>query len=287
MGSRIRRWLNQSTHSRVANSTGSRPRQGPRVRITSVLYSPMMDSARALSYESPTLPTDGSMAGLGQAFGVADGQGLRPAVAVVDQGVARVHHARVQGLFERVERQVGAKRVRHPPAHDAPRVGVDDERDVDEPRPGRDVGQVREPQRVGARSLEHPVDPVRRAPLRRHAGRCLHCTPPHHTAKAKLSHPPCNRAPGHRDALAAKLTPHLADPVHPEVLFPHPADLLAKLRVAACTGRQPAAVPFPGFALVVRRRGNRPLPAERLDPVFTAVGVNERRHVLGRRSSSA
>ena len=61
LGSRIRRLLNQSTHSRVANSTASRLRHGPRVRITSVLYSPMMDSARALSYESPTLPTDCSM----------------------------------------------------------------------------------------------------------------------------------------------------------------------------------------------------------------------------------
>ena len=61
IGSRIRRLLNQSTHSRVANSTASRLRHGPRVRITSVLYSPMMDSARALSYESPTLPTDCSM----------------------------------------------------------------------------------------------------------------------------------------------------------------------------------------------------------------------------------
>ena len=68
--SRIRRWLNQWTHSSVVNFTGSRPRQGPRSRITSVLYSPMMDSARA-SYESPTLPTDCSMpAWARQALGV-------------------------------------------------------------------------------------------------------------------------------------------------------------------------------------------------------------------------
>ena len=44
MASRIRRWLNQWTHSSVANSTGSRPRHGPRGRITCVLYSPMMDN---------------------------------------------------------------------------------------------------------------------------------------------------------------------------------------------------------------------------------------------------
>ena len=99
-------------------------------------------------------------AGLGQAFGVADGQILRPAITVVDQGIARVHHAGVQGLLERVERQVGAKRVRHPPAHDAPGKGVDDKRDVNEPHPSRDVRQIREPQGVRARDLEHPVDPV-------------------------------------------------------------------------------------------------------------------------------
>jgi hypothetical protein len=49
IGSRSRRWLNQSTHSRVAYSTWSMPFQGPRRRISSVLYSPMMVSARALS----------------------------------------------------------------------------------------------------------------------------------------------------------------------------------------------------------------------------------------------
>lgn len=44
-----RRWLNQSTYSRVAYSTSSRPRQGPAWRISSALYRPLNDSARALS----------------------------------------------------------------------------------------------------------------------------------------------------------------------------------------------------------------------------------------------
>ena len=41
--------LNQSTQSSVAYSTASIFRQGPRRRITSVLYKPLMVSARALS----------------------------------------------------------------------------------------------------------------------------------------------------------------------------------------------------------------------------------------------
>jgi len=61
MGSRSRRWLNQSTYSRVAYSTWSRLRHGPLLRISSVLYNPITDSARALSYESPTDPTDGEI----------------------------------------------------------------------------------------------------------------------------------------------------------------------------------------------------------------------------------
>ena len=44
-----RRWWSQSTHSRVASSRSSRPRQRPRRWISSVLDSPIVRSARALS----------------------------------------------------------------------------------------------------------------------------------------------------------------------------------------------------------------------------------------------
>src|SRR5215475_1220176 len=44
IGSSSRRLLNQSTQSSVAYSTSSSFRQGPRRRVTSVLYSPMTDS---------------------------------------------------------------------------------------------------------------------------------------------------------------------------------------------------------------------------------------------------
>src|ERR671911_1136274 len=61
IGSSRRRWLNQSTHARVANSTASKLRHGPQRWITSALSGALIVSARALSYESPTLPTEGSM----------------------------------------------------------------------------------------------------------------------------------------------------------------------------------------------------------------------------------
>lgn len=55
------RLLSRSTHSRVAYSTASSDCHEPRRWMTSALNSPMIVSARALSYESPTLPTEGSM----------------------------------------------------------------------------------------------------------------------------------------------------------------------------------------------------------------------------------
>jgi hypothetical protein len=42
----------------MAYSTSSIPFQAPRWRINSVLYSPMIGSASALSYESPREPTE-------------------------------------------------------------------------------------------------------------------------------------------------------------------------------------------------------------------------------------
>ena len=127
----------------------------------------------------------------------ADGEVMRTTIPMVDQGVTRAHRALVQGLLERVERQVGTQRVRHPPAHDTSRVGVDDEGDIDEPRPRRHVRQVREPQGVRTRSPEHPIDPVRRARELRHRGRRLHPLAPHHAAKAKRASaaPPCSARP--------------------------------------------------------------------------------------------
>ena len=54
-----RRLLNHSTQARVASSTCSTLRHGPWRRISSVLYKPLTDSARLLSYESPIEPMDG------------------------------------------------------------------------------------------------------------------------------------------------------------------------------------------------------------------------------------
>jgi hypothetical protein len=74
---------------------------------------------------------------------------LHAAIAVVNQLVFVVDPAVVERLLERVERNVAAQRARHPPTDDPARIGVDHERDVDDPAPGRDVREIRHPQRIG------------------------------------------------------------------------------------------------------------------------------------------
>jgi len=70
-------------------------------------------------------------------------------------------------LLQGIEDKAGMRRTACSPANDPPRIGVDDEGDVDEPRPGRDVGKVRHPQHVRRWRVEPAVEVVHKdtAPL--------------------------------------------------------------------------------------------------------------------------
>jgi hypothetical protein len=68
-----------------------------------------------------------------------------------------------QRLLQRVEHEVGLHRTAHPPGDDAPREDINDEGDVYEALPGRDVGEVGHPQLVRPLGLEVPFDAVQRA----------------------------------------------------------------------------------------------------------------------------
>jgi hypothetical protein len=57
-----------------------------------------------------------------------------------------------------VQGQLGMKRGGDPPAHDGAAEGVDDEGHIDEPGPGVDVGQIRDPEPVGCWCSEVPID---------------------------------------------------------------------------------------------------------------------------------
>ncbi len=80
---------------------------------------------------------------------------LHAAIAVVHEPTTLGRLALVQGLFQGVQHTAGVSGPRDPPADDAPGEGVDHESHVDEAHPGRDVGEVADPQgiRVGLVTL--------------------------------------------------------------------------------------------------------------------------------------
>jgi len=77
--------------------------------------------------------------GLGKALGILDRHVLRPTVAMMDQAATVGRTAIVERLFERIQDGAGVRRPSGAPAYNPSGVGIDDEGDVDEPCPGRDV----------------------------------------------------------------------------------------------------------------------------------------------------
>jgi hypothetical protein len=73
---------------------------------------------------------------------------LGPAVAVMDQPAQRGAATVVDGLFQRIQDEVGAQRGRHAPPDNPPREDVDDEGHVDEAPPPGDVREVGDPKLI-------------------------------------------------------------------------------------------------------------------------------------------
>ena len=165
-----------------------------------------------------------------------------------DQPRALCGPALVDGLLQGVEHEARRGRPARPPADDAPRVGVDDEGDVDEAGPSRHVGEVADPQPIRCGRMELPVHAVQRAGCCRVLDRRPHGLPPHHAPQPHHSHQPLHGAPGHRDALAAQLPPDLPRAVDAEVFGVHTRDLGGAAR------RLVGRAPRPGRGRAARRR---------------------------------
>ena len=82
---------------------------------------------------------------LGKLLGILDRDVLHTAITVVNEAAAPDGSALVQGLLQRVQHEAGVRRAGDTPADDPPGKGVDDEGDIDEARPRRDVGEVGHP----------------------------------------------------------------------------------------------------------------------------------------------
>src|SRR3954469_9813239 len=195
--------------------------------------------------------------------------------------------ARVQSLLKRVEHEAGVRRPAHPPADDATGISIDHEGHVDEAGPGRDVGEGGDPEHVRARGLKLPIDAIERARRGLIADRGPHRLAPHGPLQAHGPHQPRHRAARHPDPLSAELSPDLADAVDAEVRLIHAPDLDHQCCIPPGSRGQPLRISPPGGMGVIRRRGDRQHPADRLDPVDGAMLVNEGDHGLDRRSSSA
>jgi hypothetical protein len=72
--------------------------------------------------------------------------------------------ALTDGHVHRIEHKLGLEVHSHRPAHDAPGEGVEDDRQVEESRPGRDIGDVCDPELVRLLGVEVPIDQVGRRP---------------------------------------------------------------------------------------------------------------------------
>src|SRR5581483_6788217 len=219
-------------------------------------------------------------AGVGEAFGVADGEVLDSAIGVVHESVDPVL-ALPEGHLQGVEGEVGAEVVGDLPAHDPPGEGVDDVGHEDEPGPGPHVGQVGDPQPVRRRRVEVPLDQVGRPVAGVVAGRGALGLPAGHPTEAELAHQAGHLVPAHRLPPTAQLLVHLAHAVGLEVVVVELGDRGLELVVPDPAGRR-----RPGLGRVVRGRGDLQMPADRLDPEPLTVPVDEGHYLGGRGSSS-
>ena len=175
----------------------------------------------------------------------------------MDEAAAGDGLAIVQCLLQRVEHEAGVRRPRHAPADDAAGVGVDDERDVDEAGPRRDVGEVRDPQHVRPWCPEPAIDVIERTGRGLVAHRRAHPPAADHPLQSHFLHQARHRAAGHVVPFPQQLPPDLAHAVDLEVLIENPFDLDAEHGVALDTRRCRLRLGAAGDVGVVCRRGDR------------------------------
>ena len=202
--------------------------------MTSVLYNPLIVSARALSYESPTLPTDESTP-LRPALRVTDRQILTAAVAVMNQPLRP--GSRPQCLLQRIQHQVRTQRIGDAPTDNATGKDINDEGDIDEAR------------QVATKVMSATHNWFGRVAVNsrftRSAGRSssiiadggLARTAAYRTPQAQRPHQALHGTACHGKLFAVELAPDLACTVDAEVLVIDALDLTRQFDVTSCPRR--------------------------------------------------
>src|SRR6476646_8811529 len=116
----------------------------------------------------------------------------------------------MQCLLQRVEHEAGVRGTRHPPAHDPAGIGVDHKGDVDKAGPGRDIGEVGEPEDIRLWRLELAVDVIQRAWRSLVADRGFDGFAANYPLQAHGLHQSRHCATGNVEAFALELSPDLA-----------------------------------------------------------------------------
>lgn len=196
-------------------------------------------------------------AALGQSLTVTDAKILRSTVAVMYEatGIGSCMH----GLLQGIEHQISLDRRAGPPAHDYAREHFDHERRVDKAAPGDHVSEVRHPQLLGRVATN--------CRSTKSAGRGAFWSATAVTLNA-LPRVACAAGPG--------CASDLARPVGTEVLLSDTRDLRTNALDLGDAGWHAFRIWLPLLQLVVRRGGDRKLPAGRLDPESFLVSFDLR-----------
>src|SRR5690625_4816197 len=186
-----------------------------------------------------------------------------------------------QSHSQRDHHQVGFHGPGDMPADDALGEGIDDERDVDETRPGAHIRKVRHPGVVRLRGGELPIEQIFRAVPAGGGDGGAHPAAPHHPAPTGLGHHAGHRGPGHLMAPGPQRVPRLAVPIQagrggPAIRGePHVVNRVPDISLVK--------IPIAGFAVspgVIGARGDLATvlskhPADRLDPKTLPVCLDE------------
>src|SRR3979490_2860871 len=159
--------------------------------------------------------------------------------------------------------------------------------DPDKTGPGRDIGKIRNPQRIWAGRGDLAIALIQRTRRRRGAHRGPHRLAADHALQSHASHQPLYGAAGNVKALALQLPPDLAHAIDLEVLRKDAGDLRLQRHIPPRSRGELLRIGALGDMGMVGRGDDRQDLADRLDPMDLSVIVDERDHGLYRRSSSA
>src|SRR6476659_188319 len=143
----------------------------------------------------------------------------------------------MQCLLQRVEHEAGVRRARDPPANDPPGIGVDHKGDVDKAGPGRDIGEVGEPEDIRPWRLELAVDVIQRAWRGLVADRGFDGFAADDPLQTHVPHQSRHRTTGNIEALALELSSDLAHAIDPEILIEDAPNLDPQRGILAGAGR--------------------------------------------------